>query len=461
MTMIVPSGEAGSMSCSGAFAGLPGCCATTSPRTLRRNPGGGRRQPLLALLLAVGAALSAADPAQTTLSVQASDPDGDGLTYTWAKTTGPGTVTFGVSNGTATGNSCTAVAAAVGSYTFTVTVSDGRGGSASSTTGSVVWTNKPVAQAQSATTAEDTSRAITLAGSDADGSISSYEILTGPAHGTLSGSAAARSYQPAANFSGSDSFTFRVIDNLGVASDAATVSLTVTAVNDPPTVSVLADQTSAMGGSTGALAFTVGDVEMAATSLTVAGGSSNQTLVPTGNIVFGGSGASRTVTVTPAAGQSGTSTITVTVGDGAASVVETFLLTVTAPNQTTVPVIGTTSGLTSAFPSLAGTAVNSATIRVYDGGTLIGSLTADPATGQWLWTPATGLAVGSHSLTVTAQAPGQQESIASTPIVVTVSASGGGSTVSGVSGGGGGGCGVGALAALLLAGLTLRHRRRC
>jgi len=50
MTMIVPSGEAGSMSCSGAFAGLPGCCATTSPRTLRRNPGGGRRQPLLAQL---------------------------------------------------------------------------------------------------------------------------------------------------------------------------------------------------------------------------------------------------------------------------------------------------------------------------------------------------------------------------------------------------------------------------
>jgi hypothetical protein len=50
-------------------------------------------------------------------------------------------------------------------------------------------------------------------------------------------------------------------------------------------------------------------------SLTVSGSSNNTTLVPNANIVFGGSRANRTVTVTPAANQTGSAT-TVTVSDG-------------------------------------------------------------------------------------------------------------------------------------------------
>ena len=53
--------------------------------------------------------------------------------------------------------------------------------------------------------------------------------------------------------------------------------------------------------------------------------------MPNANIVFGGSGASRTVTVTPAANQNGTATITVTVSDGALTASDTFLLTVISP----------------------------------------------------------------------------------------------------------------------------------
>jgi subtilisin-like proprotein convertase family protein len=59
-------------------------------------------------------------------------------------------------------------------------------------------------------------------------------------------------------------------------------------------------------------------------------GSSNPVLVPVANIVFGGSGASRTVTVTPAAGQTGTSVITVTVSDGVDSASDLFVLTVSS-----------------------------------------------------------------------------------------------------------------------------------
>ena len=76
------------------------------------------------------------------------------------------------------------------------------------------------------------------------------------------------------------------------------------------------------------------DIETAAASLTLGGASSNPTLVPNANIVFGGSGANRTVTLTPAANQSGSATITVTVSDGPLTASDTFVLTVNPVNDT-------------------------------------------------------------------------------------------------------------------------------
>ena len=110
--------------------------------------------------------------------------------------------------------------------------------------------------------------------------------------------------------------------------------LTVTAVNDAPTISDVTDQTTTEDTATAALGFTVGDVETPAATLTVTGSSSNTTLVPAANIVFGGSGASRTVTITPAPNQSGTATITLTVTDGdGGTASDSFVLTVTAVND--------------------------------------------------------------------------------------------------------------------------------
>ena len=99
--------------------------------------------------------------------------------------------------------------------------------------------------------------------------------------------------------------------------------------NTTPTISDIANQSVPSGGTTGPLAVTVGDAETAVGSLIVTGSSSNTTLVPNGNIVIGGSGASRTVTVTPVSGLSGTATITVTVNDGSLTANDTFTLTVT------------------------------------------------------------------------------------------------------------------------------------
>ncbi len=106
---------------------------------------------------------------------------------------------------------------------------------------------------------------------------------------------------------------------------------TVTAnapVDLPPAISAIADQTLPLNSSTGTIPFTIGDLNSAATSLQLSVASSNTQLVPLSNIVIGGSGANRTVTVTPAIMQTGASTITLTVSDGTFTSTETVLVTV-------------------------------------------------------------------------------------------------------------------------------------
>ena len=80
--------------------------------------------------------------------------------------------------------------------------------------------------------------------------------------------------------------------------------------------------------ATAAIAFTISDVETAASSLTVTATSSNTALFPNGSIVFGGSGANRTLILTPANNQFGTATITVNVSDGNIVTPTTFTVTV-------------------------------------------------------------------------------------------------------------------------------------
>ena len=67
---------------------------------------------------------------------------------------------------------------------------------------------------------------ITLTGSDPDNDSLTYSIVSGPSHGTLTGSGANRTYTPASNYAGPDSFTFRVDDGFG-GQATATVSISV------------------------------------------------------------------------------------------------------------------------------------------------------------------------------------------------------------------------------------------
>ena len=116
--------------------------------------------------------------------------------------------------------------------------------------------------------------------------------------------------------------------------------------NTPPTISNIPDQSIPQNGSTGPIPFTVGDAEVAPANLQLSAVSSNPGLIPNQNIVFGGYGADRTVTVTPATGQTGSATITVTVNDGPNNTSTSFVVTVTAGSLTPTPTPTATPALT-------------------------------------------------------------------------------------------------------------------
>jgi hypothetical protein len=180
--------------------------------------------------VAVAQAVATDEDTAVAITLAGSDADLDTLTYSIVSPPTGGTL-----SGTAPNLSYTPAENSNGSDSFTFLVNDGTVDSAIATVSiEVVAVNDlPVALAQSVSTAEDTANAISLAGTDVEGSALSYSIVSQPANGTLSGTAPNVTFTPAANFNGSSSFTFKVND--GTADSAvATVSITVTPVNDAP-----------------------------------------------------------------------------------------------------------------------------------------------------------------------------------------------------------------------------------
>jgi hypothetical protein len=187
---------------------------------------------------------------------------------------------------------------------------------------------------------------------------------------TSPGSTGKLTFTPVAQATGSSTITVTVND--GAASNNIVSRTFTVTLNSAPTITVIPNQTIAVSSNTGPVSFTIGDVETVSTALTVFATSSQPALIPTNNIVFGGSGANRTVTLTPIIGQTGTANITVTVSDGFATASTTFQLNVlgapAAPTTLTV--------ITNGLGSISGASVQSMTAgKVY-------TLTAMPAEGQ-------------------------------------------------------------------------------
>jgi hypothetical protein len=154
-------------------------------------------------------------------------------------------------------------------------------------------------------------------------------------HGTLSGAAPNLTFTPTPDYSGSDNFWFQASDG-ATNSIPAVVSITITPVNDTPTLNTLGNVSLAAGAGAQAVSFsgiTAGSNE--SQPLTVTADSSNPGLIPTPTVNYTSPAATGSLSFTPVTGASGTAIVSVTVDDGQSqnsSVTRSFTVTVNASN---------------------------------------------------------------------------------------------------------------------------------
>src|SRR5205085_2085364 len=163
-----------------------------------------------------------------------SDPEGDTLTVSGVSTPAHGSATANA-DGTIT---YTPALNYNGADSFTYTISDGHGGTATGTVDVTITAvnDAPVAVNDAFTTAEDTPLTgnVLTNDTDVDSTTLTAAVVATTTHGTLTLAAdGSFTYAPAANYNGSDSFTYKANDG-ALDSNVATVAITITPVNDPP-----------------------------------------------------------------------------------------------------------------------------------------------------------------------------------------------------------------------------------
>jgi len=165
-------------------------------------------------------------PEDTNVSVllTASDVDGDALSY--RTTVQP---THGMLSGTGSQRIYIPNSGYYGTDSFSYVANDGSVDSNEAVVSiEIVRINQaaPIAIDQNVTTDEDVPVSIILQGVDSDNDTLDYSIISQPTHGSLSGVGKNITYTPDGNYSGSDSFTFRVNDGL-LDSNEAVVNIEV------------------------------------------------------------------------------------------------------------------------------------------------------------------------------------------------------------------------------------------
>ncbi len=228
-----------------------------------------------------------------------------------------------------------------GAGSLTILANDGTSGDVTLTTLSLNITNvneTPIANDDTGvTTDEDVPLAIGVLDndSDSDGTIdaTTVAVASGPTNGSTSVNPTNGqiTYTPDANFNGNDSFTYTVEDNEGSTSNAATVSVTINPVNDPPTA-VSDSQTIVEDSGLNIINVLDNDVDIDSTintgSLAIATQASNGTAALNGT----------TLRYQPNSNFTGSDTFTYTVADneGAVSDPGSVTITVTALNDNPV-----------------------------------------------------------------------------------------------------------------------------
>ena len=190
-----------------------------------------------------------------------------------------------------------------------------------SVTGAAMVNTAPTVLDRSVEVNEDGTASITLTGSDEEGDTLSFTVLSQPKNGTLSGTAPSLSYSPNANYSGSDSFSYKAND--GVAdSNTATVTITVNGINDNPEAANQDVEVNEDG--TASITLTGSDEEEDTLSFTVLSQPKNGTL----------SGTAPTLSYSPNANYSGSDSFSYKANDGSAdSNAATVTITVNGVND--------------------------------------------------------------------------------------------------------------------------------
>lgn len=178
--------------------------------------------------------LEASTDEDTAVVIAADAADNEGASLTFSIDEGPESGTASVDGDDFT---YTPEADFNGTDSFTYLANDGEYDSPAATVTITVESVNDIPSADSQTVSgnEDVMMTITLVGSDVETAESelTYRIVDLPGDGLVTGDGPDVEYMPESEFSGSDSFTYVVNDGM-VDSLPATVSITVTAVNDNP-----------------------------------------------------------------------------------------------------------------------------------------------------------------------------------------------------------------------------------
>ena len=324
--------------------------------------------------VAVNDSATTAEETPVSGSVLTNDTDVDGattLTASLVANAPNGSVTL-ASDGSFT---YTPAANFAGSDSFTYTASDGTAVSNVATvTVTVTGVNDaPVAVDDSATTAEETpvSGSVLTNDTDVDGATTlTATLVSSPANGIVTlGSDGSFTYTPAANFHGPASFTYTASDGTAV-SNVATVTVTVTAVNDGPVA--VNDTTTTPEDTAVTIAVLSNDSDVDGDPLAV----TRIVGPPFGSAVINPDG---TITYTPAPNYSGGDILIYTVSDGhGANATATVIVMITGVNDAPVAVDDAASTLEER--AVSGTVLGNDT-DADDGATLAATLVSSPANG--------------------------------------------------------------------------------
>ena len=330
----------------------------------------------------VAASENFAGAKNTTLNIPAagvlandSDPDGNVLTAVLV--TGPANGAL-VLNGNG-GFSYTPAFGFIGGDSFTYRATDGSLNSASTTVTLNITNTPPVSSADSFATVKNIGLSITGAGvlandSDANGDALTAFVVTPPANGALTLNANGTfTFNPAANFVGTDSFTYRASDGAAF-SASATVTVTINNSNAAPVALeenyALAKNVPRTVAAPGVLAND-SDPDGQTLTAVVVGSATGGSVLLSANGGF---------TFTPTAGFTGAASFTYRASDGATNSSNT---TVTLNITNTPPVANNDGYATSKNIGLNVIAANGvlADDTDFNGDPLTASLVAAPAQG--------------------------------------------------------------------------------